>query len=192
MPAIRIIDDHVELANIGTNTHAQIDSHIANPSAHHTKYTDAEAVSAVLAADDYIKNDADDTIVGHLTLDKGSSSGTNLKICGREGYPAFTLNGYNDLGDRISHFKFLGSYTDKWVYLQAGGSGGSNGSMLFSGMYANTGDELGLKFATINLHSNTIKDPKNHAASALSGTKKLVEIAIGAQSYYFEVYPTKA
>jgi hypothetical protein len=35
MAAIRIIDDHLELANIGSNTHAQIDSHIANISNPH-------------------------------------------------------------------------------------------------------------------------------------------------------------
>lgn len=192
MPAIRTLDDHVEMANIGTNTHAQIDSHIVDPSAHHTKYTNADAVAAVLAADDYLKNDAHVTNVKHLTADAGSGSGTNFKIYGREGYPTFTLNGYNAAGARISYFKFLSGFANKWVYLQAGGSGGHNGSMLISGMYSNLGDELGLKFATINLHSNTVKDPKNHAASALSGTKKLVEITIGAQSYYFEVYPTKA
>lgn len=59
MAAIRIIDDHLELASIGTNSHAQIDAHIADPSAHHTKYTDAEAVSAVATADDYVKNTGD-------------------------------------------------------------------------------------------------------------------------------------
>jgi hypothetical protein len=44
----------------------------------------------------------------------------------------------------------------------------------------------------INFNDNILKDPKNHAASALSGTKKLVEIDIGGVSYYVEVYPTKA
>ena len=47
MSAKRIIDDHLELANIGTKTHAQIDTHIADPSAHHVKYTDEEAKDAV-------------------------------------------------------------------------------------------------------------------------------------------------
>lgn len=37
-----------------------------------------------------------------------------------------------------------------------------------------------------------IADPKNYAATALSGTKKLVEIEIDGVPYYFEVYPTKA
>jgi hypothetical protein len=35
-----------------------------------------------------------------------------------------------------------------------------------------------------------IKNPKNRAASALSGTKKVIEISIGGTPYYFEVYPT--
>ena len=46
MTAIRIIDNHIELANIGTNTHAQIDTHIADPSAHHTDHKVAQAESA--------------------------------------------------------------------------------------------------------------------------------------------------
>lgn len=43
-----------------------------------------------------------------------------------------------------------------------------------------------------DMNDNIILDPKNHAASALSGTKKLVEIKIGGVPYYFEVSPTKA
>ena len=35
MTAIRIIDDHIELANIGSNTHEQIDNHIASTSNPH-------------------------------------------------------------------------------------------------------------------------------------------------------------
>ena len=46
MSAKRIIDDHLELANIGTKTHAQIDTHIADPSAHHTDHKVSQAESA--------------------------------------------------------------------------------------------------------------------------------------------------
>lgn len=55
MPAIRIIDDHVELANIGSNTHAQIDTHIA-------------------AADNYVKKD------GSLILTADWDIGDGRKI----------------------------------------------------------------------------------------------------------------
>ena len=44
----------------------------------------------------------------------------------------------------------------------------------------------------IDVKNLPIKDIKNHAHSALSGTKKLIEILIGGTPYYFEVYPTKA
>ena len=55
MSAIRIIDDHLELANIGSNTHAQIDTHIA-------------------AADDYVKRD------GSLALTSDWDIGDTRKI----------------------------------------------------------------------------------------------------------------
>lgn len=38
----------------------------------------------------------------------------------------------------------------------------------------------------------TLKNPKNSAATALSGTQKDIEIDIGGVPYYFTVYPTKA
>ena len=59
MPAIRIIDDHLELANIGTNTHAQIDTHIA-------------------AADNYVKRD------GSLALTADWDIGDTRKILADE------------------------------------------------------------------------------------------------------------
>ena len=37
-----------------------------------------------------------------------------------------------------------------------------------------------------------LKNLKNAAASALSGTQKDIEIDIGGVAYYFTVYPTKA
>lgn len=55
MTAIRIVDDHLELASIGTNTHAQIDTHIA-------------------AADNYVKRD------GSLALTADWDIGDTRKI----------------------------------------------------------------------------------------------------------------
>ena len=43
-----------------------------------------------------------------------------------------------------------------------------------------------------DLSTGILANLKNHAHSALSGTKKLVEIDIGGVPYYWEVYPTKA
>lgn len=44
----------------------------------------------------------------------------------------------------------------------------------------------------VGVHNRPIRDIKNHAHSALSGVKKLIELDIGGVPYYFEVYPTKA
>lgn len=59
MTAIRIIDSHLELADIGTNSHAQIDTHIA-------------------AADDYVKRD------GSLALTSDWDIGDTRKILADE------------------------------------------------------------------------------------------------------------
>lgn len=59
MTAIRIVDDHLELASIGSNTHGQIDTHIA-------------------AADDYIKRD------GSLSLTSDWDIGGTHKILADE------------------------------------------------------------------------------------------------------------
>jgi len=51
---------------------------------------------------------------------------------------------------------------------------------------------LDMQSTYIDIKGLPIKDIKNHAHSALSGTKKLIEIMIGDTPYYAEVYPTKA
>lgn len=195
MPAIRIIDDHVELANIGTNTHAQIDSHIADPSAHHTKYTDAEAVSAVAVADDYVKNTGD-TITGIL------KSSSTIRICDPTyvDYLAyqFLIRGANAglflIRDNSTPFIRLSYYnttTDAQFGGQMRGLYSYKDGLNFTDLSGST-SYLRLYDTYVNIMNRVLKDPKNHAASALSGTKKLVEIDIGGASYYFEVYPTKA
>lgn len=49
-----------------------------------------------------------------------------------------------------------------------------------------------LSFTGTGANGWVLKNLKNAAASALSGTKLVVEIDIGWAPYYFEVYPTKA
>ena len=44
----------------------------------------------------------------------------------------------------------------------------------------------------LDMNDTILYDPKNSAASALSGTQKDIEIDIGGTAYYFTVYPTKA
>ena len=64
---------------------------IASGATNTTQYTDAAAISAVSTADDYLKNDADDTMDGSLTLnqslfliDSGSgATGTKTKLINR-------------------------------------------------------------------------------------------------------------
>jgi hypothetical protein len=58
---------HNDLTNVGTDDH-------------HSRYTDSEAVSAVAAADDYVKNTGD-TMSGNLNM-----NGNNLQLNGTDTY----------------------------------------------------------------------------------------------------------
>jgi len=58
-------------------------------SAHHTLYTDAEAVSAVVTADDYLVNDANDITSGGITF------GTNATAINSDGSAVFNEQGAN-------------------------------------------------------------------------------------------------
>lgn len=62
----------------------------------------------------------------------------------------------------------------------------TNGSLILS---ANASQ---ISFTGTGANGGVLKNLKNAAASALSGTQLDIEILIGATPYYFTVYPTKA
>jgi hypothetical protein len=82
----KYVDDQFPVTHASTtgktpdDHHAQSHSHASHTGIgtddHHVKYTDAEAVSAVATADDYLINDGDDTTTGTLTAGGFTTIGT--------------------------------------------------------------------------------------------------------------------
>jgi len=95
---------------------------------------------------------------------------------------------YFAIGNTTGHvFLYNGDDTKNW-YIQ---NAARDTIMSFLSLSA-APFTISLPTANLDMSDNIIKDPKNHVASALSGTKKLVEIEIDGSPYYFEVSPTKA
>lgn len=204
--------------------------------AHHTKYTDAEAVSAVATADDYVKNDGDNMsdclriltpTAGVLTRFGMRYPTIELRSNAKSGYTFGDLR-INDNANGNGHIDFFrqratspytvqlndalfqllgwghdGTHEIKSAEIQMSVDGTVTANCvpgrisLLTRAAGNTAVSPTENFVIkgngdIDMKDNKIVDPKNLAASALSGTKKLVEIDIGGTSYYFEVYPTKA
>jgi hypothetical protein len=180
------------------------------------KYTDAEAVAAVAAADDYVKNTGD-TLEGNLNVAAGAiinipngiegvlfpqathgegmiknSDGDGRMDIGfgaaDGGNMTFYQKDYDAESGRKGRFAFVygGSTTTGDIVFTH--YNGTNWVQTVSYLQR---DEMKLSM-NLNMNTNIIKNPKNHVNSALSGTQKLVEIDIGGTSYYFKVYPTKA
>ena len=83
MTAIRIIDDHTELASIGTNSHADLDTHVA-------------------AANDYVKRDGSLPLTADWDIGNGikiladhirARDGDGLKLCDDGGNGIFVKDG---------------------------------------------------------------------------------------------------
>ena len=166
MAATRVIDDHIELANIGTKTHAQIDTHIADPSAHHIKYMDAEAVAAVLADDKYIKNDEDDIMHGEFECER------SLAVREKTGFTNAYFLWLSSAG--YARFKMKYDYTTAKFIMRDDLH--SFDAYTFDGEYH--------EFMGKIRHSG-IRD------ATLSGTPKLFVFYVGTTPYYIKGYPTK-
>lgn len=168
--------------------------HSAIADAHHAKYTDNEARSAVANED----NPCDFIIIA------GGSG-----IGGAAGYRKHKIG----IDPNWTQYIKFDNLTDGGRSQQSFGIIEVNNSMQMSGNYgsitahrnatpyhekwfeANQATHIFKlqKIDKLELEGNAIiKNMKNHIHSALSGTKKLVEIDINGAPYYFEVHPTKA
>jgi hypothetical protein len=191
---------------------AKIQTHKNIAAAHHTKYTDAEAVTAVATGDDYVKNDGDTitgnlvtSATGHLHVPVGEIGITFLQTSGSTCVFQNVSNGRADIGYPADHGGNMAFYRSDhatrpgWFVFVFGGST-TTGKLSFIHYNGTTWSEVLTiekrdvinAYVMLDMHNQIIKNIKNHASSALSGTKKLVEIDIGGTPYYFEVYPTKA
>lgn len=207
MTAIRIIDDHLELANIGTKTHAQIDTHIADPSAHHVKYTDAEAVAAADASDKFVERNTINSVtastefeqtVNDLILKLHMKRASNLFTIGLESQLIESTN-TNALGMTLSmpllNAEYRGTDLTKTVgSISAAKLNGSyKGYMQFK--VGNSGGGISelirLTEDSLDIFNLPIKDLKNDVDATLSGTPRLFEVWDGSTPYYIRGYPTK-
>lgn len=100
-------------------------------------------------------------------------------------------------------------YADlKYPYFKLHGTDGLKGKgyfRLYSGIGSNAAsmgiwvsnplnvaiESLLVEHDKVSFKNLPLKDIKNHADATLSGTPKVIELLIGATSYYFKVYPTK-
>lgn len=267
MTATRVIDDHIELANIGTKTHAEIEGHIqgignyAFPSAdggadqilksngagvlgwidqpagfacgslnacnlsdigtrphsqltnigaddHHIKYTDAEAVAAADASNKFIERNVVNDVTAPTTIRMTTLGllldllwdtpnfflyGTGIKMSAKAtgapyqnlfaaiSFPAVYVEG-SDVNKQVGEF----------IFYKNAGENQTQVWIACANTSAACNPYLKLHYDKLELMNVPIQNIKNHAHSALSGTKKLIEVLIGSTPYYIEASPTKA
>ena len=113
-------------------------THTINSSAHHTRYADSEAVSAVATADSYVKNTSDTMsgtlgVAGLITASSGITVGTDKKID--------ILAGNTDLDFLRLRYNDSDAYGYYWRYTGVQ-SGNNNGLELWSTGETSGADKL--------------------------------------------------
>jgi len=186
----------------------EFDTHISNPNAHHTRYTDEDAVNAVDASNKFIErnvmNDVTD-VTGFkrnsygkvLGIEAESNNliaaldvmGTKIKntyftyqqLFGAIGFPILNVEG-TDKNVQIGGFVFLKPNGYQYSYLILKVANNSGTPVTAFEVYSDK----------IDLKNHTIKDIKNYNDATLSGTPKIIEINIGGTPYYIKAYPNKS
>ena len=185
-------------------------AHIANDSAHHSKYTDAEAVAAADTSDKFIERNVENEITAETILNRNSlgkiqalktTAASQLLLS--EPFSCILRSTSHDRQQLLVDVKFPYFFIQGDVDPNPMGAGyirlskmiGDWQTKMSFTVISDTDHKktpLVLNYNNVDVKNFPIKDIKNHDASALSGTKKVIEILIGATPYYFEVYPTKA
>jgi len=178
----------------------EFDTHISNPNAHHTRYTDEDAVNAVDASNKFIErnvmNDVTD-VTGFkrnsygkvLGIEAESNNliaaldvmGTKIKntyftyqqLFGAIGFPILNVEG-TDKNVQIGGFVFLKPNGYQYSYLILKVANNSGTPVTAFEVYSDK----------IDLKNHTIKDIKNYNDATLSGTPKIIEINIGGYHLY--------
>lgn len=181
MTAIRIIDDHLELANIGTNSHAQIDTHIA-------------------AADNYVKRDGSLALTSDWDIGNGrkiladeirARDGAGLKLYDDGGHGVFVKDGGSlELDETTSADtgviykgadRFIHNYApsgsegrNTFIGVQAG-----NFTMAISGGTWNASNNVGIGFHSLNSITTGNNNMGNGTYTLVNNTTGVNNSAIG-------------
>ena len=155
----------------------------------------------------------DDTLIANNTVRQANIKDTGFSLGATGSKSAFRINGGSGTETyrtRVQGNKALGSSTYNAIEVSASQvsntyivdndlTGFSNSAISDSGTgtvqlnnVVNFSNTHLVYDKGLDLNDNTLKNLKNSAASALSGTQKDIEINIGGTAYYFTVYPTKA
>lgn len=192
-------------------TDAEVDaivaSHTAVSDAHHIKYTDIEAVNAV-------EGESRIDLTGQLSVNGGYLPGATYALA-TNGHANITRVGgdvvvlYVRNQNSIPNNSLVGSFVFR--YANADGSSPQTIAEVSSKKISHQTGQIKVRLKRAgswvneflitpllagvleyDLNGGIVKNLKNHTHSALSGTKKLIEININGTPYYFEIYPTKA
>ena len=187
------------------NLKSSFDSHKADPSAHHTRYTDTESVEAVENADPLELNNA-------LSINGGYLPDTSYKLScngfffnqSEESLPELIISKFGSIneGDVIGGLHFahqptLESTPTSLIKMEGlAYDNGTTGHLLISAKEESSWEELFELIPNgsggyVDIKGGKLKDMLDYDDAVLSGTPRIVEIDIDGTPYYFKVYPTK-
>lgn len=144
----------------------------------------------------FVNIKADSTTSGVITHISGAglTDGTALAIDATEA--TLTTGKYIDCYDGAASDFTVGKYGATVIAGNASGTAAltvtAGDIVITSGFLVLSANAKGITFTGTGANGGVLKNLKNSAATALSGTQLDIAIDIGGTPYYFTVYPTKA